>query len=59
MKGISGFVIVGALALLAALATVHGETGMAEVHVANAARAEGMFWLDTLRPSAAERAASP
>ncbi|MBS0427001.1 MAG: hypothetical protein JSR41_06900 [Proteobacteria bacterium] len=49
MNGISGFVIVGTLALLAALATVLGENGMADVHLANAARGDVMMSLDALR----------
>lgn len=50
MKGICGYVAVGVLALLAALATVHGDAAMAEVHVANAARGDAMLSMDWWRP---------
>jgi len=50
MKGVASHVIAGVLALAAALATVYGETSMAEVHVANAAQGDAMLSMDWLRP---------
>jgi len=50
MKAVATYVIAGVLALAAALATVHGEAGMAEVHVADAARGDAMQSVDWLWP---------
>ncbi len=51
MKAVASYVIAGVLALAAALATMNGDAGMAEVHVANAARGDAMLSMDWLWPS--------
>ena len=51
MRAVASYVIAGVLALAAALAMVQGEAGMAEVHVANAARGDAMLSVDWLWPS--------
>lgn len=51
MKAVAIYVIAGFLALAAALATVHGEAGMAEVHMANAAHGDAMLSVNWLWPS--------
>jgi hypothetical protein len=51
MKAVATYVIAGVLALAAALATVHGEAGKAELHVADAARGDAIQSVEWLWPS--------